>query len=209
MSRILLASWQSAQPLIDIYIYFQTKKNLKHTQTCARCSLFSSSCLACLRAALCTLRVSLASSSSSVPAFWKSVEEKLILEGSGNSTHTPTTSVEHDDFGVTTLSGLCDDLLRFYWATESRGRLNACTNSSYNVGRLCKRECWLYLNGVRSLECQCVGHINRLGRENSGNLISYIRNKQTCSVLPTGQLTAVEASWQLSTKHWEGKCLHS
>ncbi|EGW04924.1 hypothetical protein I79_012980 [Cricetulus griseus] len=35
-------------------------------RTWARCSRFSSSCLACLRAAFCTLRVSLALSSSSV-----------------------------------------------------------------------------------------------------------------------------------------------
>lgn len=86
----------------------------RHTQTCALCSLRSSSCLACLCTALCTRRVSLALSSSSVSALWKSVVQKLMLEGSGNTTQTPTTSDGHDDTGVAALVGSSGKTLRFY-----------------------------------------------------------------------------------------------
>lgn len=91
----------------------------KHvTRTCALCSLRSSSCLACLRAALWTRRVSLALSSSSVSALWNSVVQKLMLEGSGNTTQTPTTSDGHDDTGVAALVGSSGKTLCFYWGTR-------------------------------------------------------------------------------------------
>lgn len=96
----------------------------KHvTHTCALCSLRSSSCLACRRAALCTRRVSFAFSSSSVPALWNSVVDKLMLEGSGNTTQTPTTSDGHDDSGVAALVGRSGITLCFYWGTRCWGFL--------------------------------------------------------------------------------------
>lgn len=140
--------------------------------TWALWSLFSCSCLACLRAALWTRRVIFASRSSSWSSrsLWNMASFTLKLDGSFGWTRTPKTSVGQEDdpsesWGETlsfterlwnnTNNSVFITLQEFARASDDY-QTSTVTLSSHNI--------CLYLDGVRSFKSQSMRNIHRLRR---------------------------------------------